>query len=300
MTLTSFIDTAFLPFHRKHWKRLTDASRTDSIQRHIVGEIGRREIASITRDDLQAFLDARKHLSYAFVNHLRWDLKQILDLAVADGVIQRNPIYSGGKMFLFVPKECSKPERQAMSIEEARLAFTVLELRERLVVKLGILAGMRCSEIFGLRRGAVHGAHANIVERVCRRDVDTPKTEKSKRQAALSANLQEDMRAWLATMPEDPDGWLFPSENPRKPIDSTNLLMRAIRPRLSMVGLEWVDFRVLRRTHATLMRAQGIDPKTVADQQGHGIDVNLNCYTQTSLESRLAAVDKLGEAMVNL
>ena len=45
---------------------------------------------------------------------------------------------------------------------------------------------MRCSEIFGLRRGRVKNGHVEIIERVCRRDIDTPKTEKSIREAALS------------------------------------------------------------------------------------------------------------------
>jgi hypothetical protein len=38
------------------------------------------------------------------------------------------------------------------------------------------------------------------------------------------------------------------------------------------------------------MNEQGIDPKLVADQQGHTVDVNLNVYTRTSIESRLEAV----------
>jgi len=55
----------------------------------------------------------------------------------------------------------------------------------------------------------------------------------------------------------------------------------------------------MRRTHSSLMRELGVDPKIVADQQGHTLDVNLNVYTETSLESRIEAVETLGSALVN-
>ena len=64
-----------------------------------------------------------------------------------------------------------------------------------------------------------------------------------------------------------------------------NMLYRYIRPRLLKVGLGWVDYQVLRRTYATLMRKAGVDPKVVADSMGHDLDVNLNTYTQTPLDS---------------
>jgi uncharacterized small protein (DUF1192 family) len=38
------------------------------------------------------------------------------------------------------------------------------------------------------------------------------------------------------------------------------------------------------------MRELGVDPKVVADQQGHTLDVNLNVYTVTPLERRIEAV----------
>jgi hypothetical protein len=53
-----------------------------------------------------------------------------------------------------------------------------------------------------------------------------------------------------------------------------------------------------RRTHSSLMRDKNVDPKVVADQLGHTLDVNLNVYTQTSLERKIEAVESL-EAFVS-
>ena len=55
----------------------------------------------------------------------------------------------------------------------------------------------------------------------------------------------------------------------------------------------------MRRTHSSLMSERGVDPKLVADQQGHGVDTNLNVYTRTSVESRIKAVEMLESAFVN-
>ena len=72
-----------------------------------------------------------------------------------------------------------------------------------------------------------------------------------------------------------------------------------MRPRLKTIGLEWVDFQVMRRTHASLMRELEVDPKIVADLMGHDVNVNLNVYTQTSIETKLEAVEVLQSAFVN-
>jgi hypothetical protein len=67
-----------------------------------------------------------------------------------------------------------------MTVEQAKQAFAAVELRERFILKLAVLAGTRCSEIFGLRRGRIKGDHLDIVERVCKRGIDTPKTQKQR------------------------------------------------------------------------------------------------------------------------
>ena len=42
---------------------------------------------------------------------------------------------------LFTPRECSRPEHRTMAVDEVKRALSVLELRERLIFKLAVLAG---------------------------------------------------------------------------------------------------------------------------------------------------------------
>ena len=159
---------------------------------------------------------------------------------------------------------------------------------------------MRPGEIFALRRGAISKFHVDIKERVYRGILETPKSPKSIRKAAFSDGLLQDLETWMKRLPDTgPSGWLFPSEKLNKPLARDNVWRRNIRPRLKAVGLDWVNFLVLRRTHATLMYELKVDPKLVAAQQSHAVDVNLNVYTEIPVELKKQAVDGLESVLIN-
>jgi integrase len=185
-----------------------------------------------------------------------------------------------------------------MNTEEVQRCFAVLGERERLIAKLAILAGMRPGEIFGLKWGQLTATYADIRQRVYRGLVDTPKTDQSLRKAALSEGLLADVESWrLQSLTTEADSWVFPSEA-LTPMSKDNCWRRNIQPHLADVGLGWVNFQVMRRSHATLMKGLGEDGKLVADQLGHSLDVNQNLYTQSPVESRLGMVNRLEKSLL--
>jgi integrase len=291
ITLKTFIEDVYFPFYQRKWKESTLMTNKDRIQRDIIEKLGHRQLRTFTRDELQGLLDSKSSLSFSSVDHLRWDLRQIFRMAVTEGIIPRNPAE-----MLFTPRDCPKPQPRVMTVEEVKLALTVLGLRERLIFKLAVFAGLRPGEIFALRRHRMTAKTADIRERIYRGKLDTPKTQKSIRTVALSNMVREDLDEFLASSPSGPEEWLFPSENLDSPLSKDNVLYRYMRPRLETVELGWVDYQVMRRTHSSLMHDLGVDPKVVADHMGHNVDVNQNVYTQTSLESRLEAVRIFEEA----
>ncbi len=102
-------------------------------------------------------------------------------------------------------------------------------MRERLIVKFAVLAGMRPDEILGLRRGHIGKTHVAVSQRVYRGDIDTPKTVKSIRKVALPEGLRLDLQTWLTISPDTgPDGWLFPSEKVKTPLAKDNVWRRHI------------------------------------------------------------------------
>ena len=81
------------------------------------------------------------------------------------------------------------------------------------------------------------------------------------------------------------------------PVVHGNCWRRHFVPQLKTVGLEWVNFQVMRRTHSCLLKELDVDPQVRAEQMGHTVDVNENVYTRTSLERRREAVNRLETAL---
>jgi integrase len=289
-----FVELVHFPYYSRKWKHSTRANNVNRVNVHLVAAFGERELTGFRRDELQDLLDrkVKDGLSFSVVDHLRWDMKQVFDMAVAEGHIQRNPA-----LLLFTPKEAKKPVRRVMTMKEVQICFGALERRERLISKLAVIAGMRPGEIFALTWGQMTAAYADIRQRVYRGMIDTPKTDNSMRKAALPEGLLAEIETWrmMAVETRD-DAWVFPSER-MTPLSKDNCWRRSMFPALAKVGLEWANFLVMRRTHATLMRALGVEGKTVADQLGHTLDVNQNVYTQTSVEIRQAAVNQLEKSL---
>lgn len=289
-----FVEQVYFPFYKRRWKRSTAENNVNRMTNHLVADLGDSELSAFRRDELQDLLDrkAAGGLSFSVVDHLRWDLKQVFDLAMAEGLLERNPA-----LLLFTPKEAVMPTRRVMNLEEVQKCFSVLEQRERLIVKFGILAGMRPGEIFGLTWGKLSDTYAEIVQRVYRGVVDTPKTNQSVRKAALSEGLRVDIQQWREfAVDTRPGAWVFPSER-NTPLSKDNCWRRHIGPKFAKVGLPWVNFQVMRRTHSSLMNGLGIEGKLVADQLGHSLDVNQNVYTQSGVEVRRVAVDRLERSL---
>jgi len=163
--------------------------------------------------------------------------------------------------------------------------------------KLAVIVGMRPGEIFALTWDWMAATYADIQQRVYRGVIDTPKPDQSVRQAALLEGLLRDIEVWRGFSVETSAGaWMFPSER-LTPLWKDNCWRRSMHPKLAKGGLGWANFLVVRRTHATFMRALRVDGKLVVDPLGHSLGVNQNVYTQSPVESRLAAVNQLEQSL---
>jgi len=294
MSFGDFVQQVYLPFYRRKWKRSTAMTNEDRIAHHLTPEFAPRSLGSFGRDELQSFLDRKaRTLSFSVVDHLRWDLKQIFDMSVAEGYLRRNPA-----ALLFTSRECKRSAKRIMTLDEVRRLFSLLDIRERLIAKLVVLAGMRPGEIFGLKWERLGSDYADIRQRVYRGDVDSPKSVRSVRFAALSSGLLVSIDEWRAlSLDARADAWVFPSEKLTTPLAKDNCWRRSFLPKLEPAGLAWANFQVMRRTHSSLLKELGVYPHVRAEQMGHTVDVNENVYTITSINRRKEAVNALEDAI---
>jgi integrase len=259
--------------------------------------IGSNALKDFSLTKLQEFLDrkAEEGLSFSVVDHLRWDLTSIYEMAVAEQVIDANPATR-----LYTPKNARKGVTRAMSAKEVRAALDAVDLREKVLLQMAIFAGFRPGEMLALQRQHVleDSTVVMVKQRVYRGDIDVPKTNGSVRKVAIPPATSELLRTWMeSVVGPEPEAFVFAGER-GKPVWRDTLLYDYIRPRLKEVGLEWVNFQVMRSTHASLGHRLKLDPKVTADQRGHGVGVSIEEYTKTSVEDRAVAAKKLEESVL--
>ena len=200
-----------------------------TINAHLVPALGERLLAELTRADLQGLLDrtASAGLSRSVVAHLRWQMHAIFRLAMGEGAIDRDPTLG-----LSVPKFAVEPrEKRVFSFEDFGRVMKVLPLRERLIVRLATVEGMRPGEILGLQLRDLLDQSMRVRRRVYRGDVDSPKTGRT-REAALSPITRSLLSEWTTLLADQrPEAWLFQSEKVTSPLMRDNVQRRFIQPK---------------------------------------------------------------------
>jgi integrase len=295
ITFGDFLEGVALPFLRSKWKRST-AATTENRMTHHLAEFHDTKLQALSLKPLQAFLNRKAgELSRSVVAHLRWDLRAVFKLALAEGYADRDPTAA-----LYTPKEAETRPTRAMTGKEVEQYIAALDQRECVIAHLAIFTGMRPGEILGLQRRHVNQDCRAIViqQRLYRGDIDTPKTTSSTRTAAVPTKTAALLQEWMSLVGMTPEAWVFASENPLTPMWRDNVWYRHMKPKLDPVGLGWANFQALRRTHASLGHEAGVDPKVAADQRGHGIGVALDVYTKAALTKRAEAAEQLENAVL--
>lgn len=99
------------------------------LQAHLVRSIGDQLLTRIDRERLQTVLNgAARSVGRDVLDHLRFRLRWIFDLAVSEGVVERNPATS-----LFTPRQHrSGRKKLVLGPLDIERMLGVLEIRERL------------------------------------------------------------------------------------------------------------------------------------------------------------------------
>jgi integrase len=180
---------------------------------------------------LQAFLEGKADtkLSFSTVDHLRWDLSAIFEMAVAEKVIASNPATR-----LYTPKQAPKGTTRAMTVDEVNIALRAVALRDQILLGMAIFCGFRPGELLALQRRHVSedATVVKVEQRVYRGEIDDPKTSPSRREVAIPPRTAELLLEWMNTaVGPEPDAYLFASER-GKPVWRDTLIYDHIRPKL--------------------------------------------------------------------
>jgi integrase len=291
-----FVEQVYIPqkYENGDWRRATGQEAEGLFRRSILPDIGECRCRDLRADNLRGVLRklAGAGASYGSVSQVKCAIGDMVRMMVAEGYLSIN-IAEGLK----TPKGARRSDRsrlQRVTLAEYLLAWSVLDERERLAFDLVTFCGLRESEAYGLKNGDLFQEGAVRVERSWYRGDVNPTKTGDRRDVGIGGEIFNRLTDWIATLPDrSAEGWLFPSERIATPLLPDNVLRRDIYPRLEPLGLDWINFRVLRRSHSTLHEERGTDPKIIADQQGHGLGVHLSDYVQSSLARKREAVSAL-------
>jgi site-specific recombinase XerD len=164
------------------------------------------------------------------------------------------------------------------SDEVARLLAATTCLKHRAALSVAYGAGLRVAEVASLKVGDIDSERMLI------------RVERGKggrcRHALLSAELLALLRAWWQEGRRDgvmlPAGWLFPGQDPAKPI-TTRQLSRVVEAAADAAGLtKRVSPHTLRHSFATHLLEDGVDIRVIQVLLGHAKLDNTALYTHVA------------------
>ena len=296
------------------WRELkpTTKARNLSILRvHVLPHWSDVPVNRITTRDVEAWvvwLDAsetdpdRKTLAPATVVKIVAVFHTALNVAVRHGNLRTNPAAS-------VPRP-RVPESDMLFLDEQEVNALAAAVppRYRAVILLAAWTGMRAGEVWGLKRKRLNTLTGKLTVAETLVSVDgvglvteTPKTHKP-RTVLLPPFLRRELDAHLSEFTEGgtgPDALVFtrPGGNP---VAQTDFLRYVFRPAVRSAlpeRLHGLRFHDLRHTAASLMIAQKLSFKFIADQLGHeDIRMTVNRYGHRLLSMDDAAMRDLEAA----
>ena len=259
-----FVEQVYIPqkYENGDWRKATGQEAEYLFRRSILSEIGELRCRDLKAEHLRAVLRklAGTGLSYETVSKVRFAMGDMVKRMVAEEYLTSN-IASGLK----TPKTARRSDRSRLrrvTLAEYSRAWNALDERERLALDLVTFCGLRESEVYGLKNGDLFQRGAIRVERSWYKGAIYPTKTNVIREVGVASEIFERLTAWIATLPDESnEGWVFPSEQIVTPLLPDNVLRRCIHPRLEPLGLDWINFAVLRRSHSTLHQERGTGPQ---------------------------------------
>jgi len=276
----------------------TASGYRDLMARQIVPVLGAKRLASIQPEDVRTWRtgllkaqqakaaqptkrggkrqmtgDARTRQAYAL-------LKAVMNTAVADGLIPRNPCQIKGAGI------AQAPERQLLSLDQFAALVEAHPAHLRPALHLAMGAHLRIGELVGLQRRDLDLTAGTLtIERQIAQDGREPEPTKtgSRRVVDLPSVTVEAMREYLTTVPKAlPGAPLFvrPGGAPltRAAVD------RAWEKARTAVGVEWAHFHDLRHAGLTLSAQSGATIPELMQRAGQTTSRAAMIYQHAAVE----------------
>jgi integrase len=291
ITVAEFIDIFIKKYliQKPRIQKIIIINLKSRLYKGIVPFIGKKKLQSLTPEILQE-LQNRLFLKYAesmAIATMR-AFKQVLKRAVVWEYLVHDP--SQG-LDIFTPV-INKPVLLTLDQVESILEDKSIDLRERTVVGLGALAGLRRSEVFGLTWDKIEfKSHIIKIDmQYCTGEYKRPKYGSPRAVPILPEleHLLKEYRLQSGSM-----DWVFPSQM-RQPMDGEGWVEFHFKAVLKKHGLPVVKFHTLRHLFDAAMYDAGVSTCDVMQMMGHkSAKMTLNIYDRSSPDHLVRTVRNL-------
>jgi integrase len=263
VTFEWFVRNRYFPLRKGDWRPETAKEKMAQIEIDLIGKFGEYPLDSFDRFMLQTHVnDLALRYSQDRVKQARSYLKSIFDEAIEQEFLVKDPTRK-----LKIPKNLRPKDKRILSWSEMWSILAETARRDRLLLMLDMTEALRPSELFALRWRSFDGKNTlSISETVYRRTIRSfGKTPGSLSKVHLPDELANELRRWkLECKDRSPEAFIFPNADGGF-IDTANYRFRVLKPLAEKLGIEKLNFQILRRTMATQAQRMG----SVKDIQAH-------------------------------
>ena len=263
VTFEWFVRNRYFPLRKGDWRPETAKEKMAQIDIDLIGKFGEYPLDSFDRFMLQTHVnDLALRYSQDRVKQARSYLKSIFDEAIEQEFLVKDPTRK-----LKIPKNLRPKDKRILSWSEMWSILAETARRDRLLLMLDMTEALRPSELFALRWRSFDDQNTlSISETVYRRTIRSfGKTPGSLSKVHLPDGLANELRRWkLECKDRSPEAFIFPNADGGF-IDTANYRFRVLKPLAEKLGIEKLNFQILRRTMATQAQRMG----SVKDIQAH-------------------------------
>jgi integrase len=289
-TVGQFLEDWLANTAKRSVRPSTFVSYEGLVRVHLVPELGKVSLIKLSPQHVERMINRKltAGLSPRRVEYMRAVLRRALNDALRWGLVARNVAT------LVTPPRAQRYEIRPLDPDQARAFLEAIQGdRLQALYSVALAVGLRQGEALGLRWEDVDLEQGTIHVRRALQRVDgtlqlvEPKTARSRRVVVLpgtvAAGLQQhrarQVAERLAAGSEWVDAGLVFCSPTGRPLDASNVT-HAFQRHLARAGLPRQRFHDLRHACASLLLAQGVNPRVVMEVLGHSqITLTLNTYS---------------------
>lgn len=313
MKFSELCEQYFALYATNKLKRVTAYTYEGQVKIHLLPEFGNLRLKNFTPNRISNFF-GKLRVKPQTCKRIFTILESIFSFAVHQGLILKSPCIG-----VILPKAKNNDDKKMLNLSQVKILMKMLTSEDvessqfSVIIRTLILTGLRASECLALQWGDVDFENSviSVKHNLCydgkKTWLDIPKTKKSRRVIAMSAELAELLKNHYTRQQIiknsvkydfNPLDMVFTSQT--GDFKDRSGLLREFKRFIKDTDFSFATLHMLRHANATLLLNSGVDIKLVSENLGHNnISTTADIYADVLLESKRKMADLVSLTLSN-